>query len=249
MRLHEGDHTVWMSPQGGSILQWQWQDHTILGPARMVSVGNEVKVRGESHWCSPNFGAVPESVAKKYPGPKHGRLRSTTLKVLNSDKGGASFFMEERVDLTLFESTVNVAVEENAVSTWLTLRNAGMKRAPILPAYHPYFATPARGLAVLMDGQVVGQASRGGFAYNISSKSHTIPVTGEFQVELDGIGLVTLLHTQNCSHIVLWSDDPTQYVCVEPVFGTPGTFGLQGGAVLESGRHIHCSVDFKFTPT
>ena len=140
MWLKNGDHSALVSPQGGSILQWQWREHMILGPTRMVRVGGELKSRGESHWCYPNFGTPPPEWRTL---GKHGPFRKTLLEPhfggthqsANFIGSGGHGSAGKKVDYNL--GTEGLIAK---LSAWHSGMNA--QRAPILPAFHPYFAVP-----------------------------------------------------------------------------------------------------------
>ncbi len=255
MWLKNGNHTVIATPMGGSILSWQWREHQILGPAGIVRAGDELKPRGETHWCLPNFGSVrPETGYADFP--KHGLLRETTLEVMDIvTSGSSSVRFEERGEMLGWSGWsavqaigVQVAVKDDGINA--TLRVEGEKRSeriPILPGLHPYFAVPAQGLAAEMNGKLIAFV-KSGATEGVGKEARMLERTGEVVVALDGVGHVHLDLPDDCTHIVLWSDKPAEYVCVEPVFGTPGTYGTPEGRWLEPGKAIRCSVGFRFEP-
>jgi galactose mutarotase-like enzyme len=114
---------------------------------------------------------------------------------------------------------------------------------PILPAIHPYFAvSPGGEYIISVGGLKFGAAELGGEAI-ICECQHSI-----VRVHLYGIGEVRINTTSNCSHVVLWSDQPSKYFCVEPVFGKPGSFAGLDGQVLERGDKFRAELGFEFTP-
>src|SRR3989344_3814227 len=189
MWLTGGSNRVLVSPQGGSVLLWQHRERFILGPARTVKVGGELKLRGETHWCYPNFGSVG---AEKYQLPKHGWLRDTVLATRAHGTVHAHFARLPGFDLPV--EVITSIDQDDTLRASLSVTNRGEERVPILPALHPYFATPEDGL------------------------------------------------------VVVGSDRPECYVCVEPVFGKPGTFGDPDGRWLEQDETAECDAVFHFTP-
>ncbi len=84
---------------------------------------------------------------------------------------------------------------------------------------------PSGLIRVRMNGQVIAVDQR----FNtdpgtFTSEAKTIERTGAVTVEIAGLGQVEMDLPDACTHLVLWSDQPDKYACVEPVFGMPGTF-------------------------
>ncbi len=245
MYRRDGDNLVVVTPQGGSVLSWQRHEHQILGPARMVRVGNNLKLRGETHWCFPNFGPVPAEVL--IVSPQHGGLRDFLMEATASPmplipRGSRARF--ERANVA-----AGVSIMNDQLHVWLTGSNKTKERMPVLPALHPYFAVPPGGFWASMDHKCFARVDRTKqMSENISGVAKVIPRTGSVSVELGGIGRIAMTLPNHCTHIVVWSDKPQEYVCVEPVFGTPGTFGKEEGQWLEPGEGMACEVTFQIQP-
>ena len=250
MRLGRGYHAVWTTPQGGSILQWQYREHTILGPPRVALVGGDLKDRGVSHWCFPNFGPVPAGVLSD--NQQHGWLRETVMDIHGFSHEDAQFRTspEDGDGDGDTDVQVSVSLTEDGVSTELFATNRGDQPMPVLPAYHPYFTVPASGgLEVRMNAEVLAYVMPTTRIHKgIPHVARIISRTGVVSVALFGIGEVILKLGGHCTHIVIWSDDPMSYVCVEPIFGTPGTFGTAEGRWLKPGEQTFCQVGFEFRP-
>ncbi len=243
------DYTAIVSNQGGSILQWQYKDHMILGPTRVVEANGSLKRRGETHWCYPNFGTPPDH--KRHVG-KHGWLRDREMGVKfrqTDDKNSALYETLSqhgamiRAGATILESrlTMTLGVEVDV---------GHESDLPVLPALHPYFAVPHRGLYVYVGGAVVASTNTG-CGFSVPGGSLVLKREGrEVSVELRDVGMVHLdfLNRNACTHIVIWSDNPSQYVCVEPIFGTPGTFADEKGQWLKPGTDDSWGVGFLFEP-
>lgn len=245
MWLKSGDHSVLVSPQGGSILQWQWREHFILGPARMVRIGDTLKMRGETHWCYPNFGTIREP---KYVGffPQHGFLRNRVLDVTAHSTDSVRFETLTLLDNDLLR--VGIRTYRHGITAYLLVTNdSGEERIPTLPALHPYFSVPRDGLCIGVAGKSIENTdipSNDHPEENMIIERRGLPVS----VNLHGIGRVHLVTTGNCSHVVIWSDKSSEYVCVEPIFGKPGTYGTEKGLWLNPGETAQCEVGFHFEP-
>ena len=246
MWLKNGDHSVLVSPQGGSILQWQWREHMILGPTRMVRVGDELKARGESHWCYPNFGTPPPTWAIL---GKHGPFRKIllephfggTFRYADFKGSGGHGSAGMRVDY-------NLGTEGLIAKMSVDHSGKKMQRVPILPAFHPYFAVPPDGLWVKMGKEVLCYFSPAVGPCGVSWKAQVIERKDQIiDVELQKVCMVRIEPSDDCTHIVIWSDDPSSYICVEPIFGKPGTFGKLDGRWINPGERIECDVRLDFT--
>ena len=243
MWLKNGDHSALVSPQGGSILQWQYKEHMILGPTRMVRVGEELKARGESHWCYPNFGTPPP---EWFILGKHGPFRKNLLTPRFDETSQiASFYNGGLIGI---KSKVSYNLGLDGLEARLSVQQGRSDRFPILPAFHPYFAVPASGetLRIQMGGEdlcwATSRNSRG-----VSSEARVIERNDKLvEVLLTSICRVTIEPSDDCTHIVIWSDKPWSYVCVEPIFGKPGTFGKPEGRWIEPGDRIECGVRLDF---
>lgn len=251
MWLKNGDHSALVSPQGGSILQWQYKEHMILGPTRMVRVDDELKARGESHWCYPNFGTAPPEWQAVCP--KHGPFRKILLEPhLGETFQFAHFTHVPKHGHAGMRVDYNVGTE--GLIAKLTVDHLGplAKRVPILPAFHPYFAVPQvplMGLTVRIGDKELCFASSKGVCSGVSKEAR-VHERGDNLVEvtIDAVTTVTLEPSDDCTHIVVWSDNPRSYVCVEPIFGMPGTFGKPEGRYIDPGERIECTVRLDFGP-
>ena len=229
MWLKNGDHIVYVLQNGGSVGSWVHKKHSILGPIRMVRVDGQLKKRGETHWCYPNFGT-----------DRSGTLRGSKLRVERYSDRSVEF-------ITPSLPTVEITVDEVGVGVALHIVNNGEQKMPILPAIHPYFSVPSKeGFSLITDR---------GFIAGFDLLSREKPLDGAvFEreyikgIHLHGVGKVFIRPSCNCSHIVVWSDKPTDYVCIEPVFGKPGTYGKEGGRWLQPGEREDCRVFFRFIP-
>lgn len=247
MWLKNGDHSALVSPQGGSILQWQYKEHLILGPTSMVRVGGELKARGESHWCYPNFGTPPPEYGIL---GKHGPFRKMLLKPHFGETFQSAHFEGSSMHGAV-EAKVDYDLGLDGLQAKLSVRHyEGGVRAPILPAFHPYFPVPTglrKILTVKMGDKELCWAGNSGSCSGVSRQAR-VHERGDNLVEviIDAVGKVTLDLPDDCTHIVVWSDYPCSYVCVEPIFGKPGTFGTPEGRWIEPGERIECNVRLDF---
>ncbi len=243
MWLRNGDHSALVSPQGGSILQWQYKEHMILGPTSMVRVGDELKARGESHWCYPNFGTPPPELAIF---GKHGPFRKMLLK----PEYGETYQFASFTSSSGGKSEVSYNLGLDGLDARFSFIHLGPEHRPILPAFHPYFQVPTglrMRLTVRMGDQELCWAGNAGSCSGVSKEARVYERDDKLvEVTIDTVGKVTLDLPDDCTHIVVWSDYPCSYVCVEPIFGKPGTFGKPEGRWIEPGERIECNVRLDF---
>jgi hypothetical protein len=236
MWLRDGDFSAIVSAQGGSVLQWLYRERFILGPARMVRADNgELKARGETHWCFPNFGSIKPEAG--YEGPKHGFIRNT-LMTAQKRNAATALFLDPAT-----QTEACLRLSDNALCAGIFYR--ATERMPILPAFHPYFAVPPDGLVVSMGGKPLVSVHEG-HPEGVSNKALVLERTGEVKVELYGLGKVDIDLTDEWSHIVLWSDKPSEYICIEPVAGVPGSYGAKEGRWLEPNQQFASVVIMRF---
>ena len=245
MWLTEGINSALVSPQGGSVHGWFLDDHAIWGPSIMTKTGNQLKRRKESHWCFPQFGEAPEG---QYFQPHHGYLRNADLLTHSRAKSFVFFTTEKKEGVGII---THVEAFSMKLSVTLQAVNRGTERVPVLPAFHPYFNVPKRGLTVSIGGETVIKAGSAlvPLAHKVSNRGTSIQLNGRSVVVLlHGLGQVALNPSENCTHVMLWSDQPNDYVCVEPVFGTPGTYATDKGQWLNPGQEVLYFCIFTFTP-
>jgi hypothetical protein len=243
MLMTSGDCSLQVDSQGGTLLSWQFGNHFILGPARLELVNGELKQRGFSHWCCPNFGKPTVSTIWGTLS-QHGFLRNAILNGTSRRLEGE--FSSDEVSGVNSRIEVHSAIAGTVVESRLVIRNnsAGYS-LPILPGFHPYFAVPENGFAVRMGGVLLPLVPN-----HDAIRTRILRRTGPIEITLNGIGTVTMEPSADCEYIVIWSDKSSSYLCVEPVFnGRPGTFGTsEHSYVLLPGESAECKVVMDFKP-
>ena len=246
MIIKSGDHSVLLSCQGGSILQWQWKDHLILGPTRMEKVDSEFKLRGMTHWCYPKFGQAADL-------PQHGFLRESVMEPRRLSANFAEFRKSFKAidgfpweSRALIEHVISLDAPEDYdhLTSAISITNISYRREhetigdmPILPALHPYFNTEKGAAITIGQKQII-------FGKPVSiSRDNPIVVYFSF-------GRVTMKPSDNCEWLVVWSDKASSYLCVEPIFfGEPSSFRDNDmGKLIKSGQTVACEVIFFFEP-
>ncbi len=240
MRLVRGDHAIFVSPVGGSILGWEWRNQQILGPTYQTQVNGVLKLRGETHWCFPNFGTDPTRMHKK-----HGWLRETQLQLVSNSPSYAAFASDPKWERPVAIG-IELNVDENGIRSCLKIHNRSQGRIPVLPALHPYFAVPEGGWNVVAgEVSLTSHVDNDDLAAGFPFGDFTKPVV----VVLEGVGRITVKTSLAETGMFVWSDRPSNYICVEEVFGKIGKFGDEHeGAWLNPGQHAAYNVEFGFRP-
>jgi len=240
INIEYGRTDAMVSQVGGTVMSFSGSHGDVFFPWRMVGK----KARGGCPICAPWFGSSPR-------GPKkHGYLRD--LEATECMAGGTNV-----VDLVFnhpgdegypwaMRYDIRTSVRENELFVFLEIArvnngiaNSGiLTPAPILPAFHPYFACQdAEAVRVL-----VGEDEYRGFSEDaraVPLSSHIVLIEmPERQIRMKLEGAFPL----NDAQLVLWTDAPNEYVCVEPVFGNKELFDTPNGRHVRMGMPIKLSM-------
>ena len=237
--IQQGSSQAVISDRGGTVLSFTNNGVPIFYPLKTYGE----KARGGCPICLPWFGS-------SIVGPKkHGYLRDTLSCECNADRysvsQGFSLVPTATYPWNLFCTTrASIYGSMLELSVEVERRRDGLlQAAPILPAFHPYLAFPARGVEVLVDDESIT-----GF----SAEARAIPFRGgqsEIALETPQGFIVVVLESsldgwddRRKGQIVLWSDSPDEYVCVEPVFGEKELFNTPDGIFLDVGKQLTFSM-------
>lgn len=252
MFLTYNDHLVGVTPQGGSVTDWLWRGKRILGPVRQDPVGQSglgapiYKRRGVTHWCFPNFGHAPAT--EEWRGhPDHGHLRDTqltTTRMTGQDAQFSGLVHNGRLPSTnvvIGAALVGSRIQGGAELTmWLTATISDVRAEaciPVLPGLHLYFFSSEGSMTVDIGGRMIEYGPDSVKTQHAGSATVHLPF-GD-----------VLLRARACNWFVTWSDDPTRYGCVEPVFGEPGTFATDSQEnFLTPTQPVNCLVTMLFVP-
>lgn len=228
---------IHISSTGGTITSAMVGKREILYPWRQIGD----KARGGCHICAPWFGHSPRD--KK----KHGYLRDLEAQdvQLNSDSAKLVFCHAGNENYP-WSLGYEIGVHAQADGLKMTLRIERMEDkevtpAPILPAFHPYFGCEDESnVKVLM-----GTSSHHGFSY----ESRMVPLTNKafliVMLKTDILMKLGGAFAAPQSQIVLWTDAPEDYVCVEPVLQDKKSFDTQRGQSLCINSFLDLSMNLK----
>lgn len=243
-RILGGTADVHVSPYGGTITRFTIDEKPIFYPWHEI----DGKARGGNPICAPWFGSSPRAAKK------HGHLRDlkaegvalrlpTHLMLVFQRPGDENYPwpLYYRTGAR-FQGVGNDEVFE--VSLGIERPDDGMESesvAPILPAFHPYFAChDASAIEVCMGGE-----KHQGF----DVQSRSVPLTSktvlikmpERVIEMQLGGAFSL----DTSRLIFWTDAPNSYACVEPVLGDKQLFDTPEGHALAVGERIDLSMSLK----
>ena len=247
MWLRDGEYSAQASHQGGGINLYQHRGRFILGPARVVEVERELKVRGGTHWCLPQFGP-DQRVGTVDRQPRHGFLREMPLHLFASGEAFAKFEGKACVDPYDHDRHLRIETEVEVLGRGLNLSlcvwNRMEKAYPILPALHPFFAVPMGGSTLRLGSEEISHKE-------VPSKARIISkLEGKLGILLHGVGFVEIRCSPTPTNVAVWSDNPKQYVCIEPLFASDGSYGKEApeGLWLKPGEMQKWAVNFHFKP-
>ncbi len=236
--LHRKDQEATVSSLGGTVTRWGVNGNIIIYPQHRVGD----KIRGGMHQCFPNFGKVADSFSL----PQHGRLRDLEMGLMKGHKtkwesevttrlesrelfGKENLVCAVETGTTLFSSAGGAPSLRYVLSAYL--KSGPKEHAWVNPGFHPYFYAP-RGEALIRYGKETFRWSweRRTNPKFIPSKRETRK--GPVSIEILGLCTVEMeldyeFLGKPTTGVVIWSDS-CNYVCVEPVLGTPGKYGQKG---------------------
>lgn len=224
--IGNGVQTIGLSEVGGTITRWQYHGVDIFYPQKLVKRERKMKLRGGMHVCWPCFGTVDS----KYGLPQHGVLRNRVddgflagngLIFNGTDLLGPTYSEESEVE-------IEITLTETGFIYTLSARLAkpASREVFINPGLHPYFATPTGNARA---GAWNGREHRF-YLRKQGPKSSDIGQGAD--VVIPGIGKIQMMlggawDTAPGKKIYFWRDS-RKYLCVEPVFGSPKTYGEPG---------------------
>ncbi|MCU0678580.1 MAG: hypothetical protein MUF19_03290 [Candidatus Pacebacteria bacterium] len=111
---------------------------------------------------------------------------------------------------------------------------------PCSVGFHPYFATAGDEFTLHYDDQDWS-------VHNLTvDEAFYIPREHEKKFEIKmSYGDIEIELLRDYNGFYVWTDEPSKYVCVEPV--CTGDYGKRY-RVLNAGEILHCSCNIKFTP-
>lgn len=239
-QIKGGDATAKISTLGGTAAVFIVGNTDFFYPQHMIGD----KARGGCPLCAPWFGS------SKRGAKKHGFLRDTRASGAFFGKNAAclEFHDQGRSDYPwpLGYETRSSIKEDGTLKMILRIRREKdgiAEDAPINAGFHPYFAC--------MDSNkvevIVGNKTFKGFA----EESRMIPLESEEvviyipQERIIRMRLSGDFFRLGKPQLVLWTDAPGKYACVEPIFQPYDWFDTPRGFFLEEDRGMKFIATFE----
>lgn len=224
-----------LSSRGGDIIRLVTNGRDILTPR--IELGE--KIRGGSHGCVPWFGHSDRA------SKKHGFLRDTNASRMHvnpdGDQAKFDFFLPGRTGYEWpLACSMETRILDNGFESILRIERPNDNvegRAPLLAAFHPYFA--GRASAAFVD---VGNREYESFGERTKivrlrgGKVRIMFPDKTLEMELGGA------FGSFDSHLALWTDNEDSYLCVEPIIEAPDLFDTPNGCHLISGEGLEISM-------
>ncbi|MCK4355120.1 hypothetical protein KAW43_02070 [Candidatus Parcubacteria bacterium] len=238
IEIKKNDSRATVSSVGGTVVEFVCQGTDIIYPQTIIERGGEMKKRGGIPICVPFFGT---------PGPgfkrlrRHGWLRNQELAVVATSRNSVIFEGDNRYRKTYpwrikYRVTVSM-IEEGLLETKLRvtrMKDGVDSKAPINPAFHPYFANSSGGRTRIVDINVYNPLFSAGIEVYPNGEARILRAPDGILINL-GLKKVEMSlggGFARGSCLVLWSDS-NKYFCVEPVLADPDSFNTPNGIFLK----------------
>lgn len=236
--IEEGRTKAMVSQMGGIITNFSVGRGDVFYPQQMVGE----KARGSCPIAAPYHGFFENK------GPrKHGYLRDTeatecmaggknVVDIMFDHPGTEKYPWRMRYDERVF-------VREDELSLHLEMRRLAngnnIGSAPINPGFHPYFACEDASEAWVSFGKTKIQG--------LSGESQSVPLSSNNTIVIKTPGRLIRMQlggafaSSEDARLVLWTNAPDKYICVEPVLGNRNTFDTLNG------HHLWMNGNIKFS--
>lgn len=225
-----GSVLLWIDSYGKPVL---FEQQTIRG-----------KVRGDNHVCSPNLGTAPFHLPD-YKGitpedlPQHGLMRLPDRGELLTDELdiGQRTHLITRAFFKPWRHGVQVRVRfspDHLFHRLMVWREHGDKGLmPVSLGFHPYFATNGEEFYIFIQSEGGQESGIDTFRHNEAQRR-----TGKMaRIEFASGRTIIIKSHEGYDAFCIWTDDISQYICVEPILGGFGCYKM-----LEPGGTIECTV-------
>ncbi len=231
--IEQGNSRVEISRVGGTILSWTVDGQEII-PKLFKKVNQETgkaSYRGGMPICFPFFGPSPEGMKSI---PQHGWLRNSEMEIIESGENEITFSQENKPTDEYpwqLKTTLQYKITDDSLEVILQitrLSDGQQSPAPIDPALHPYFAID-KNSQTKVDQQEI----------NFSSEARGLDITDDSDITIDTKAGTVKMTTEEFSKLWVWSDNPEEYGCLEPVLADLKNFNTTSGIFLKIDEKIN----------
>lgn len=234
----------------GTIRAWRTdKGHDVFFPQ---TVTKDMKGRGGAFVAAPVFGEVPDTQAWEGVNlPRHGTVRSlSSVKpvwcqgtqksftyTIPFSSPAPTFPWQYIVQISITESTDDLHITHR-VEVIRQINCQNPRPMPLSFGFHPYFATYGNKDVMVKYGREPLVSSADDLLtsqqYELDGRSTTFAVKGG----------VIVMNTFGYDQMNVWTDNPSQYLCVEPILGRRAEILLAPG----ESRYGSCSIMYIIDP-
>lgn len=179
-----------------------------------------LRLRGGSHICLPHFG-----LNDKIGYERHGFGRNVEWLVIQNSKSRILYEMKNyEKDFKHLSAKLEYIISENSFTTKLYLENIGDNEIEVSPGFHPYFEYNN------IDSIKINGVEN---PYTEEELAYSVFADNVLNFESD---LMTIeFETKNLNKFVVWTDQKSNYICVEPTYNYQGGYNTQP-FILQPGK-------------
>lgn len=233
------------------------QEETFADPAKNIRGGNPV--------LFPICGPLPNNEYQlnghTYTMRQHGFARNKAWKVIDQASNWATLQLQDDEESFKqypfhFSLEFTYKLEDGKLSIYQTYKNLSSETMPFYAGFHPYFnANHPNSRYEIPATQYVDNEDGITKKYEENLKDLPIQDAKNFNPVSEGISrlsnnqdTIEVEYSNDFTTIVVWSERPDQYVCLEPWMALPGGFEQMEGVVrLPAHEELQakCSISIK----
>jgi hypothetical protein len=248
MHIENQNTIATISDDFPTITSWQVDGIDILFPEQILPIDGKQRKRGGIPICFPNFGKPVNYKGAQIP--QHGFLRDTKKALAVSQTASDVIVMGGIIDAYDVSYKMNIKMRVHRLFNTPTLTQVlsvwsgnPSQEMPICLGFHPYFKVNRKYLNFLRDGKAMNMDL---FSDENLLHAQTFDFNNIFEVQLNEKLSVTMICLDNFEtghqQVCIWSDNPEEYVCIEPIIHNSKLFGTsQGHFVGNKQQEFHVS--------
>ncbi|MEI6672077.1 MAG: hypothetical protein WCL02_01630 [bacterium] len=240
MEIKNNNNIATISDIFPTITSWNIDGIDILFPEQEVLIDGKQKKRGGTPLCFPNFGH-----AVTYKGveiPQHGFLRDKEHQFIRTNGTGPRLFLRGNVQAynLSYDTSILMQVHNQfnipTLTQTLTVKSGiSSEEMPLCLGFHPYFKINRKYLNFIRDGKAMNM---GLFDNEGLLHAQKYDFKNTFEIQIDEKVSVIMCcigdFVTGQQQVCIWSDNPDQYICVEPIMHKSELFGTSQGYFVES---------------
>lgn len=203
LTLTQGENQLHVTSQGAYIRELTISGRSVIAAQREVKLDDgTTRQRGGCHLCIPQFG--PDASGEQ-PQHGYGRLRNWHIDQRSDDSVTLSLGSGDGSYAGL-AAVVTYSLGARSLAISLALINKSETPLRVAPGIHPYFERHDGEVVELND--VALALEELAMTQQVGGQSHELRIGDRvYDLESDDLGTWAL-----------WTDDPSNYVCVEPTY-------------------------------